>query len=175
MSVTDGTVAVRWLQGDDSVTTLSYLATLKAKTEDLLLDRKVSQAGALCFRPTEEGTAEVLLLTSRETGRWVIPKGSIEKNEKPHKCALREALEEAGIQGKVDKRPFGHYTYIKDPKKPPLIVSVFLLKWESDADIFREKGQRQCQWMSPSQAACLVNEPELKGLFRLFTAKTPRL
>jgi 8-oxo-dGTP pyrophosphatase MutT (NUDIX family) len=92
----------------------------------------------------------------------------LEPGEKPHKGAEREASEEAGIEGKADKGAIGYYTYVKEAGEPPYIVSVFLLRVKSVAKHFREEGQRECVWVSPGQAATMVQEPELQSIFRRF-------
>ncbi|URK88007.1 NUDIX hydrolase [Rhizobium sp. RCAM05350] len=125
-------------------------------------------AGAICFRTDENGEILVLLITSRGTRRWVIPKGTLEPGEKPYKCAEREAGEEAGISGKADKRPIGYFTYIKELGTPPYIVGVFLLRVKSIAKRFPEEGQRRYVWVSPGEAAKMVQEPELQSIFRRF-------
>jgi 8-oxo-dGTP pyrophosphatase MutT (NUDIX family) len=144
--------------------TESYLTRLATKTIELLDGHVVLQAAALCIRVGQSGEKR-LLLSSRGTGRWVIPKGTIEQGETARECAEREAFEEAGITGKVSKRPVGYYTYIKEGKPQPLVVSVFTLKVKGEHGKFREKGQRSHSWVSMEEASTLVDEPELKRLF----------
>ncbi|MDK1389926.1 NUDIX hydrolase [Sinorhizobium sp. 7-81] len=148
------------------MSTTDYLSKLINKAPKLVEYRQISQCGTICLRINEGNEPEVLLLTSRGTGRWIIPKGYLERNEQPHKCAKREALEEAGVTGKIGKKPIGSYTYIKDSKRPPHMVSVFLMEFKDEVDDFREKGQRTRRWVSPLEAADLVVETELQGLFR---------
>lgn len=147
---------------------MSYLGSLVSRTLDLLHGRSVDQCGAICFRTDDNGATLVLLISSRGTKRWVIPKGTLEVGEKPHECAEREASEEAGISGKADKGPIGYFTYIKDLGTPPYIVSVFLLRVKSIAKHFREEGQREGVWVTPGEAAQMVQEPELQSIFRRF-------
>jgi 8-oxo-dGTP pyrophosphatase MutT (NUDIX family) len=142
----------------------SYLSRLATKATELLSGQVVRQAAALCIRVERSGEQKVLLLSSRGSGRWVVPKGTVERYETPRECAGREAFEEAGITGKVSKRPVGFYTYIKDGKTSPLLVSVFTLQVKAQRSDFREKGQRVRSWVSLQEAAALVAEPELKGL-----------
>ncbi|PDT80507.1 DNA mismatch repair protein MutT [Sinorhizobium sp. BJ1] len=148
------------------VSTTDYLSELTSKAPDLEEDRQMLQCGTICHRVKKGNEPEVLLLTSRDTGRWIIPKGYLKRNERPHKCAEREALEEAGVTGKIGKKPIGSYTYIKHHKRPPHVVSVFLMKFMGEVDHFREKGQRTRRWVSPLEAADLVVETELQRLFR---------
>lgn len=53
------------------------------------------QAAAIPYE-VHDGRVEVMLLTSRNTRRWIIPKGNIEKGETALKAAAAEAFEEAG-------------------------------------------------------------------------------
>ncbi|WP_071832263.1 NUDIX hydrolase [Pararhizobium antarcticum] len=145
---------------------MNYLSKLVSKTLDLMNGRAVDQCGAICYRTDRDGTLLVLLISSRGTGRWVIPKGTVESGEKSHKAAEREAREEAGVKGKAEKHPCGYFTYVKDDTKPPFIVSVHLLRVESLSQDFPEKGQREHLWITPQEASKLVTEPELQGLFR---------
>ena len=69
------------------------------------------QFAALPFR--DEDGLQVMLVTSRETRRWVLPKGWPIKGLKPHSVAAREALEEAGLTGRMSKEPIGSYRYRK--------------------------------------------------------------
>ncbi|MBB6305459.1 NUDIX hydrolase [Rhizobium leucaenae] len=126
------------------------------------------QVGAICYRPDGAGHIEVLLITTRETQRWTIPKGWPIKGLKAHEAAEREAWEEAGIKGKVKKKPIGYFTYLKvleAGKSVPSLVQVHLLAVESQGDNFPEHGQRTTEWMPLPEAARRVREPELKGLF----------
>ncbi|MBE1509313.1 NUDIX hydrolase [Rhizobium viscosum] len=134
--------------------------------------RGIDQSGAICCRVERGGRLSVLLITSRDSGRWVIPKGYLERKEKPYRRAQREAFEEAGIIGKVRKKPLGYYSYLKD-NETPLTVSVHLLRLESEAAHFREYAERQKIWISPGEAALLVAEPELQDMFRAIDADNP--
>jgi 8-oxo-dGTP pyrophosphatase MutT (NUDIX family) len=127
------------------------------------------QYAALPWR--DKGGLEILLVTSRETRRWVIPKGWPMKNKKPHAAAAREALEEAGVTGRVLKRPIGAYSYIKRLKNgAPLqcSVDVFPLKVTGHLNRWREQGERTGHWFSIEEAAEAVEEPELQALIRGF-------
>ena len=84
------------------------------------------QYGALPYRLDDDGSVEVLLVTSRETKRWIIPKGWPIKGLKPSKAAAREAYEEAGVRGRIAGRAFGHYVYEKLLAACRTQVSVFV-------------------------------------------------
>jgi 8-oxo-dGTP pyrophosphatase MutT (NUDIX family) len=132
------------------------------------------QYAALCYRRTKGGGVEVLVATSRDTGRWVIPKGWPMKARKAHQVAEQEALEEAGVKGKAEKAAFGFYHYEKgldSGMKVPVRVQVHLLKVEEFVRNFKEKGARRIEWVSCEEAANRVNEPELKMLFLQFSTR----
>ncbi|WP_244480295.1 NUDIX hydrolase [Rhizobium sp. Root1220] len=127
------------------------------------------QLGALCVRTGPDGSLDVLLITTRQTGRWSIPKGWPIKGLASHKAAEREAWEEAGVIGRAKRRVFGYYTYLKaleDGRKLPSIVEVHLVEVRRMKKTFPEAKERKLAWMRPSDAALLVGEPELKGLIR---------
>jgi len=114
---------------------------------------------------------EVLLVTSRETRRWVIPKGWPIKDHAPHEAAAIEAAEEAGLKGEIDPAPVGSYRYLKRDKGGeaiPIQVIVFPLEVLSQLDHWKEKDQRQIAWFRYQKAAQLVVEPNLKRLIRDF-------
>jgi len=124
------------------------------------------QYAALCYR-TDHGKREILLITSRDTGRWVLPKGWPIKGLTPAESAAREAWEEAGVCGKPGKKCAGLYSYDKalGPEKAVhCVVSVYPIKVEKLRDNFPEAGQRKRKWFSPKKAARNVAEPELSRL-----------
>lgn len=126
-----------------------------------------SQVGALCWRHNR-GVIEVLLVTSRDTGRWVIPKGWPMQGRSAPEAAAREAWEEAGVQGAISEAAVGLYTYAKRrvPKAPlPCAVTVFPLRVEGLASRFPERKQRQRKWFAARKAARKVDEPELREIF----------
>jgi 8-oxo-dGTP pyrophosphatase MutT (NUDIX family) len=132
------------------------------------MDGKVEQAAALCCRISALGELEVLLVTSLETNRWIIPKGNIRRGERAYRCAQREAFEEAGVEGKIRKRPLGYYRYLKD-REFDNRVSVHLLRLKSEQDVYPELGLRRKLWISPAAASELVLEHELAQMLTSIT------
>lgn len=131
------------------------------------------QFAAMPFRIVS-GTVEVLVITSRETHRWIIPKGWPIRGLLPRQVAAREALEEAGLVGTiVGKHAIGSYHYTKrlpDGQAALCHVKVFLLWVDHQVDDWREKGQREWRWLPPEKAARLVEEG---GLAELLLAVSP--
>lgn len=130
------------------------------------------QYAALCYRlRRKRGMVEVLVITSRDTGRWIIPKGWPMSGRRPHAVAEREAYEEAGVKGKAGKEAIGHYMYrkaIADGLKIDCKVQVYALEVDELCKNFPEKGERQMEWVSCAEAARRVHEPGLKELLLAF-------
>jgi 8-oxo-dGTP pyrophosphatase MutT (NUDIX family) len=125
-----------------------------------------TQVAALPIRRGKNGAIEVLLVTSRCTGRWLLPKGWTCKRLKDHQAAAREARQEAGVDGKITARPIGHYRYFKTELgfDSPVEVAVYVLNVKKQLKKWREKDERQRAWFSPVEAASLVLEPGLAEL-----------
>ena len=136
------------------------------------MERK-KQVAALPVRQDASGKLRVLLVTSRETRRLVIPKGWPWPGVKDHKAAAEEAREEAGILGKIAKKPLGTYTYDKRRANGdvPVTVTVYLLKVETELDDWPESNERERVWCTPAKAAAAVAEPELADLIRSLDGK----
>jgi 8-oxo-dGTP pyrophosphatase MutT (NUDIX family) len=135
-----------------------------AKASDALSFRKIGQCGAICWRIGKDGNIEVLLISSGDTDYWAIPKGDIRKHELLYRCAQRQAMEKAGVAGRISKTPLGHYTYRKSSPWNPLTVLVHLLFVESESRSFQPEDRRQCFWLSANDAAAHISEPELQQL-----------
>lgn len=129
-----------------------------------------AQYAALCFRLRGKDMHEVLLITSRDTGRWIIPKGWPMKGRSGAECALREAFEEAGVAGRPSATPIGVYSYNKvlPNGAQPCIVTVYPVEVTQLSKDFPEKGQRTRKWFKPKKAAGKVDEPELRSLLETF-------
>lgn len=132
---------------------------------------KAVQYAALPYRTAETGDVEVLLITSRETRRWVIPKGWPMKDRPPHEAAATEALEEAGAIGEPHPEPVGDYSYakvLKSGQAAPIRVTVYPLRVIEMAENWKEQGQRELRWFGYEEAALQVAEEELQAVIRSF-------
>ena len=127
------------------------------------------QVAALCF-DHDGPTRQVLLITSRDSGRWIIPKGWPIDGLDAGGAALQEAWEEAGVKkGCILGDPIGAYDYDKELKTGlPVSVEtlVFPVHVKQLDDTYPESGQRRRQWVSPADAANMVQEPELQNILR---------
>lgn len=133
------------------------------------------QVAALPVRRDAEGQWRVLLLTSRETGRLVVPKGWPMDGRKDFRAAAIEAREEAGLVGRITRKPVGSYLYWKRLADRFTLcrVKVYLLEVQRQLKAWREKGQRRGLWFLPEDAADLVDEPGLAELIRETCARLP--
>ena len=128
------------------------------------------QYGALCWRLGEAG-AEVLLITSRDTGRWVIPKGWPMPGLSPEAAAAQEAWEEAGASGVMNPLCVGRYGYEKClslTSTVPCAVAVYGMRVDKLAKSFPEMKERRRKWFPLHEAATLVAEPELATIIAGF-------
>jgi 8-oxo-dGTP pyrophosphatase MutT (NUDIX family) len=126
------------------------------------------QYAALPYRRGKVGL-EVMLITSRETGRWVIPKGWPAPELAPGLSAAQEAMEESGLVGQVSEQPIGCYYYSKrlpDGSAVYCTVEVFAFAVEKQMRTWPEKAERRTRWFTPQDAADAVQEPELGALIR---------
>lgn len=130
------------------------------------------QYAALPYTVTD-GQPMVMLVTSRETRRWILPKGRPERDLAPHDVAAREAFEEAGLKGRVVKRRFATFPSVKRLKsgeQAPCTVDVFLLEVGKVLDEWPERKERDRRWVTPGEAAMLVGEPGLVQVMLDFSA-----
>ena len=133
------------------------------------------QAAALPWKLTDRGV-EVMLVTSRGTGRWVLPKGWPEGGEELWIAAEREAAEEAGISGAIARFEAGSFYYGKELPSGMewrCLVHVFPLEVDNEAERWPERKKRRRGWFSPTEAARKVHEPDLAELIAGF-AVNPR-
>ena len=127
------------------------------------------QIAALPIDRDDHGRLRVLMITSRDTGRWVVPKGWPMKGRKPWQAAGIEALEEAGVEGDVGTEPLGTYTYDKiteDGSALPCRVTVYPMRVARLRKRWKERAERERRWFKPKAAARRVDEPDLRDLIK---------
>lgn len=131
------------------------------------------QYAALPYRESNSAL-QVMLITSRDTGRWVIPKGWPEKYLLAHQVAEREAYEEAGLEGSVRQVPLACFDYLKyfDEMHSRLCtVVVFPMLVSNELTDWPEKVERERCWMNAEEAAEKVCEGGLKAIIRRASAE----
>jgi 8-oxo-dGTP pyrophosphatase MutT (NUDIX family) len=134
------------------------------------------QYAALPYRVGDAGDLQILLVTTRESRRWVIPKGWPMKKRPPWRAAEREALEEAGVEGVIAKTHLGGYHYVKrgpNGEEWPCEVMVYPLEVRYERAFWQEGDQRSRGWFSAAHAMELVEEPDLKLLIGSVVLKAP--
>lgn len=131
-----------------------------------------TQIAAVPIRRSPSGAIEVLLITSRGTRRWVIPKGWPWPGVADNEAAASEAWEEAGVRGNVASNHIGTFHYRKNRGKAVLAVEVvvYVLEVTQEEHSWPEMDQRQRAWFSPTEAAQAVAEQDLKALLQSLDA-----
>ena len=133
------------------------------------------QYGALPYRFTPFAALEILVLTTRQTQRWIVPKGWPIRGLKPEKSAAQEAYEEAGVRGRVSAKPIGTFSYRKlldeSGAEATCEVTIFPLLVKRQSPSWPESAQRIVQWVDPAKAIALIKEPELKALVVAFARR----
>jgi 8-oxo-dGTP pyrophosphatase MutT (NUDIX family) len=135
--------------------------------------KPIRQVAAIPFRLNDDGNIEVLLITSNTTKRFIVPKGWPMKGKGGKRTARIEAEEEAGVTGKMLKTPLGTYEYWKrlTTRFVNIKVTVYLLAVADTLPSWKESARRHRAWLSPANAATLIDEPELASLMLAIDTK----
>ena len=86
-------------------------------------------------------------------------------------AAAIEANEEAGAVGPIAEEPIGIYRYdkrLEDGSAIPAMVDVFPLEVAELHDHWQEMDERTRKWVTPAEAAEMVDEPDLQAILRAF-------
>jgi 8-oxo-dGTP pyrophosphatase MutT (NUDIX family) len=129
------------------------------------------QVAALPWRRGPHGGVEILLITSRETRRWVTPKGGRMTGRTDAEAAAQEALEEAGVEGVIGERPLGSFRYLKVLKRRAsrwCAVDLYGLEVTVELADWQERAERERIWLPRDVAAQMVEEPDLQALIAAF-------
>ncbi len=129
------------------------------------------QVAALPWRRGSDGGVEILLVTSRETQRWVTPKGGRMPGKTDAEAAAQEAQEEAGVEGRITVEPIGTFRYLKVLKRRAArwcVVSLHALEVEIEHADWPERDERVRAWFSRDAAASQVDEPDLRIMIAAF-------
>ncbi|MGH6876247.1 MAG: NUDIX hydrolase [Rhizomicrobium sp.] len=134
-------------------------------------DIEYLQYAALPWRRAEDAALEILLVTTRHTRRWIVPKGWPIADRSPGECAAHEAFEEAGVVGRMATAPVGSFQYDKHRKSGetvPCTVHVFPLEVARQRRSWPEKSARQTRWCTIEEALARISEPGLRRLIANF-------
>jgi 8-oxo-dGTP pyrophosphatase MutT (NUDIX family) len=134
------------------------------------------QYAALPYRRRSDASIEIMLITSRDTGRWLIPKGWPKRGFGPAETAAREAHEEGGLAGRIDDRSIGSYHYDKrlpDGSAEHCVVKVFALEVARQMKSWPERHERRTRWFALQEAAEAVREPGLSAIILKLPTKCP--
>jgi 8-oxo-dGTP pyrophosphatase MutT (NUDIX family) len=131
----------------------------------LKVNKVLKQSGVIPYR-IQDGKIEVLLITSRDRRKWVMPKGDIPNGMSPPASAAKEAWEEAGVIGQVSTEKIGTYKYRKQGKN--YRVNMYLLPVETLSEDYPEAGHRQRQWVDISNATRWIKITSLKRILKEF-------
>lgn len=136
---------------------------------------RIRQVAAIPFRLGVDGNFEVMMVTSRTTKRFIVPKGWPMKGKSGRKAATIEAREEAGVLGKTLKEPAGSYSYWKrlETNFVRVDVVVYLLEVSEELSNWQEAKSRQRAWLKPQDAALLIDEPDLSTLMANLATPQP--
>ena len=130
----------------------------------------ITQYGVIAYRVNEGGEPLILLVTSRDTRRWVIPRGNPVVGLPPPLSAAEEAYEEAGVRGETDQEELGSYRYRKRRRfgAVPAEVFVFPMRVTEELDEWPEQEERERRWFAREEAAAAVDEQDLAALISRF-------
>jgi 8-oxo-dGTP pyrophosphatase MutT (NUDIX family) len=143
------------------------------KSNDVARAKRIQYA-ALPYRLNRRSRTEIMLVTSRGTQRWIIPKGWPQPGRAAPDSAAHEAFEEAGVVGSVGRRSVGSFSYEKRLRNGAVVVCevrVFPLKVTRQTKQWPEKDQRQVKWLPAKEAAEIVQEDKLSEIIRRLANK----
>jgi 8-oxo-dGTP pyrophosphatase MutT (NUDIX family) len=140
---------------------------LRTLVSRLRIGGRAIQFGVLPFRRTEDGL-QIMLVTSRSSGRWILPKGWRAHGLAPHLSAAKEAFEEAGLRGATSERSIGVFRHLKTGFRREVRVEIFPMEVTEQLDDWPERFQRRRQWFNVHQAALAVSNPSVRRVIGSF-------
>lgn len=131
------------------------------------------QVAVLPFRRKPSSEREILVIASRETQSFIIPAGWRPRKLSAWKAAAREAEQKAGLEGRIGHKPIGKYLHWKrlEDHLALVEVTVYPLEVRKCRTDWPEKAGRACRWVSPQEAALLVDEPGLMAILEKFSKR----
>jgi 8-oxo-dGTP pyrophosphatase MutT (NUDIX family) len=129
----------------------------------MLRPQPVEQSCVVPYRVAETSVT-FALITSRNTGRWIVPKGTVEPNMTAAASAAKEALEEAGLLGTTGAQPLGEYFYSKFGRVYRVEIYPFLVTQQLDD--WDEKHFRTREWVNAVDALSRITEAAVQDAIR---------
>lgn len=114
----------------------------------------------------EKSEIYILLITSRNQTKWIIPKGIVEENLSHWESAEKEAFEEAGINGRIEKKSIGEYEYKKWGGICKVVLYPFIV--ETEFEDWPEKYFRNRKWFKVDKALKKLKNKKLKELIKQY-------
>ena len=131
------------------------------------------QIAALPIRPSADGSPDVYLVTSRGSGRWIIPKGNTIRGLPPEEVAAREALEEAGLVGKVLPRLIGSFEFqrIRNVAGETCLIDVYPMFVDRQLKVFDEMHERTVRLCNLETALAIVASKPLAAIIEQYAVE----
>lgn len=133
-----------------------------------------AQSAAIPYKVDDRGELLLLLVTSRRSRRWIIPKGKIKPRTSPSRSAQHEAFEEAGVLGRIGSEPAGTYRQGDAGIGTSLLVQAFALEVTDELPVWDEMHLRKRRWFKLKGALRAVDDPEIRALLREFGRRQRR-
>jgi 8-oxo-dGTP pyrophosphatase MutT (NUDIX family) len=124
------------------------------------------QSAAFVYEVSPDGRKRVLLVTTRRSRQWSIPKGKACPHLSLAENAAKEAFEEAGVRGEIGNVSVGFFRAAKHVGFAETVIEVWVYPMRATecAEEYPEKGQREVKWVSCREAERLLREPLLVDL-----------
>ncbi len=123
-----------------------------------------TQSSVIPYR-IRNGELEILVVFSRKKKHLVVPKGIQEPDLTAWDSAAQEALEEAGVEGRVGKEPLGNYVYQKWGAECQVVVFPMEVTKILPEELWQER-HRGRKWISPGQAMNSLKQTALVPLVK---------
>lgn len=130
---------------------LKQLAIIHSDVEELFeefsgLYKKVLAAGGLVTRNSDKAVLMIF-----RNGKWDIPKGKLEENEKLEECALREVEEECGIKNIKLNKPLSPTWHMYEMNGETVLKEThwYEMSWDEGGQLKpqKEEGIEKVEWM----------------------------
>lgn len=130
-----------------------------------IVDLMKTVVAAYCW--SGKGDKHRTVLVTSSSGRWIIPKGQVEKGMKNREVALLEVWEEAGIIGIISGKS---REFIID-RKGLALWKIYPVKIRRIEDRWPEMKRRKRQLVTPEEAVKLIDDDDLAAAVKKVAKK----